>query len=580
MSNFIKRNYTVFMILQSLLVVVWLSNLAMTDAYFSVYALISFLSFFLIWNRNQHKFCESGRCKYMSICLSAVFSLLVILANYPIFTTIGDPALIGRSTSLMVNFINSVLSFTGGICVSYPLISYFLNRFPVHGDEKNEIKFLNPAVIFISFLIVNLIHLFLVEYPGNATEDTFTQISEMISGSYSNFNTFWHTMMFRGILALGYSFFSDLNAAVAVFCVIQIILMAFAFTYCLVTMQQLRVPKFFWVAAYLIYFLIPYNIALSITIWKDVLFACGTLVLLTAWLRILKRVGKNQFLNYLLFCLGSLLYFLSRTNGWLIYFVTAALVFVPLRRNKKFICVMSVMAVIGWVLLNPVLRMLNIAESDIVESLSIPIQQVSRVVADGCEISEEDADLLSHVVDLDEIPIQYVSWLSDPMKEQIREKDLIYFMDHYSEYQDLWIRLGIRHPWTYVKAWVDQTKGYWNGGYDYFLYAETITDNPYGVQKAIGGNPVASLFRLYFGLSRHVIFFEPFHSIGLHIWILALCFVLNLARRREAGMLFVPLFLLVLGLWFGTPVYSCFRYVYPLFVSFPLLVSSTIFSKD
>ena len=422
--------------------------------------------------------------------------------------------------------------------------------------------------------------MFLVEYPGNATEDTFTQISEMASGVYSNFNTFWHTMLLRTILCVGYNIFGDLNASVALFCALQMALMAAAFTYCVVTMHALGVPKWFLVSSYLIFLLIPYNMAMSITIWKDVLFAASTLILLSSWIRIMKCIGKIPFINYVVFVLSSILFFLSRTNGWMIYLVTFLFALIPMRHHRRLIAVMGFLAVFGWFLLNPMLSMLGVTGSDTVESLSIPIQQVSRVIADGCDLSTEEEALLSRVVDLESVPERYTSWISDPMKEEIRSHDLSYFENNLREYRTLWFRLGLRYPWEYVKAWVDQTKGYWNAGYDYFLYAETITDNPYGVVKTGGGNLIASLFQLYFGLSRHVIFFEPLHSIGLHIWILVLCFVLNVKHRRKESILSVPLLLLVIGHCFGTPVYSCFRYVYPLFVSFPLIVSTAIFVKE
>ena len=188
--------------------------------------------------------------------------------------------------------------------------------------------------------------------------------------------------------------------------------------------------------------------------------------------------------------------------------------------------------------------------------------------------------LLEKVVDVDEVADLYTNWISDPMKIEVRSKDYAYFLENISDYRDLWIRLGLRYPWEYVKAWVDQTKGYWNAGYDYAMYSETVTDNPYGVEKS-GGIPVVSgLFRLYFGLSRHLIFFEPLHSIGLHVWIFLLSLILNIRKKREVWIISMPLLLLLVGMWFGTPVYCCFRYVYPLFVSLPLIVSTSVWKRD
>lgn len=573
----LSKYFTLFRIVFSL---IWLTLLSSTDSYFSIYVLIAFCSFYLLLKREA---ASTIHCVFsvFHFFLSVLFSGLVLLANYPVFTSIGDPALIGRSTSIIMNLINGLLAFVGGVCVFYPLVSFFLSRFPFDcsdPENKKDSRYL-PWFIFGSLLFINLIHLFLVEYPGNLTEDSFTQISEMISGRYSNFNTYWHTMMLQAILTIGYGLFHDINAAVALFTVLQMILLTGAFTYCLMTLYHYGVPKSALWLFYLIYALVPYNLALSITVWKDVLFAASTLLLLCSWFRIMKGIGHSSLYNYIIFSFGSLIFFLSRANGWFIYLAAFFAVLACRRKNRMFLAWMGSFAVLGWFLLNPALTLLGVSGGDPVESFSIPIQQVSRVISDGCDISEEDEHLLSRIVDLEEVPSLYTSWISDPMKAEIRSKDPNYLIEHLGAYGKLWIRLGMKYPWSYVKAWVDQTKGYWNGGYDYFMYSETITDNPYGAEKTGGGNPIASLFRFYFGLSRHLIFFEPLHSIGLHIWILILCFILNLKRGVEQWVLSVPLLVLVVGLWAGTPVYSCFRYVYPIFVSMPLILSTALWKS-
>ena len=565
--------------IQLIFSIIWLSNLAGTDAYFSIYVLIFAFSLFLQFTNYEKVAYSSKAGSWFVSVFSVLFSFAVLLANYPLFTAIGDPALISRSTSILVNIINSIFSFLGGISVVYPILRFFFHQFPLCKSNPSEGCFRRgtPLVLFFALIALNCVHLFLVEYPGNLTEDTFTQISEMVKGEYSNFNTFWHTMLFRTVLSVGYSLFNDINAAAAFFCVIQMFVLNAAFVYSLVTMYRMGVPKLYLAFSFCLFAFMPYNMALSITIWKDVLFAAGCLLLISSWLRILKGVGKFSA-DLIVFVLGSFLFILSRTNGWMIYLVCFAVQFFASRRNKRFLFTMCAMTVLGWFLLNPTLKLLNIPGGDLVESLSVPIQQVSRVIVDECPLSEEEEALLSKIVDLEEVPLLYTNWLSDPMKVEVRSKAPEYLEQHIDAYAKLWIQLGMKYPASYVKAWVDQTKGYWNAGYGYALYSETVTENPYGVEKTGGNNPVASLFRLYFGLSRHLIFFEPLHSIGLHVWIVILCFFLNMLKEREEWIVFLPVLLLVIGLWFGTPVYCSFRYVYPLFVSFPLLLSTALYS--
>lgn len=565
--------------MNSIFILIWLNNLAHTDAYFSVYVLISFIAFYLTFFGKESTDRNDG---ILIFILSSVFSLIIILGNYPLFTLVRDPARIGSSTNLMVNIINTGLSFVGGISVFYPILSRIFHS----KSHKTECSFVFKDHKFLPFLVfcliagINLIHLFLVEYPGNITEDTITQIQEMISGNYSNFNTFWHTMMLKCVFSLGYSLFGSVNSAVALFSICQILVMSFSFTYSLVTMYEIGVSRKLRVVFFFLFVLMPYHMALMISIWKDVLFAGGCLIMICALLRILKGLGVCSVLDYILFLFGSLLFILSRTNGWVIYLIFFLCYLLFIHRNKKLLAVMGVVSIFGWFMLNPMLTILNVSGEDPVESLSIPIQQVSRVIVEGHDLSEEDTALLSKVIDIDDVPDLYVEWLSDPMKIEVRSKDYEYFLSNFNEYRNLWLRLGMKYPWEYVKAWVDQTKGYWNGGYGYAMYSETVVDNPYGLEKTSGNNPIASLFRLYFGLSRHVVFYEPFHSIGLHVWIMILCFLLNLIRRREEWIISVPVLVLVIGLWFGTPVYACFRYVYPLFVCIPLIVSTAIYSKE
>lgn len=560
--------------------IVWLSNLAPTDAYFSGYTLLAFLSFYLQIRSYLYSPLDNSNSSGFVWCLSGLFSGLVLLANYPLFTEIGDPALIGRSTSILVNLINGCLTFLGGIFVFHPILLSFFNAYPRKCGNEKYFRAWIPVAFFSSIFLLHLIHLLLVEYPGNLTEDSFSQISEMVSGSYSNYNTYWHTFLFQIILTAGYRLFSDVNAAVFLFVLCQMTLLVFAFTFCLISMIEYGVPKYVVAVTYLLFAVVPYNMALTVTVWKDVLFAGGCLLMLSAWVRIRFQLGKYPVWNWFVFAAGSLLFILARTNGWIIYLVTFLICLLFCRRDKKILVLLCFFSVIGWFLLNPALSMLDVKGGDPVESLSIPIQQVSRVIVEGGTLTEEEEILLSRIVDLEEVPALYTSWLSDPMKVEVRSKDYSYFLDHIDEYRMLWIRLGLRYPWQYLKAWIDQTKGYWNVGYDYPLYSETITDNPYGIEKLSGNNPIASLFRIYFGLSRHLIFFEPLHSIGLHIWLLWLSFLLNVKRRRDTALNAVPLLLLVTGLSFGTPVYSCFRYVYPVFVSLPLILSTALWEPQ
>jgi hypothetical protein len=53
--------------------------------------------------------------------------------------------------------------------------------------------------------------------------------------------------------------------------------------------------------------------------------------------------------------------------------------------------------------------------------------------------------------------------------------------------------------------------------------------------------------------------------------------LINVLKKKEEFLLAIPLVVLVVGLWFGTPVYSEFRYAYPVILSMPLILGVTVF---
>lgn len=570
----------IFRLFKIAFIIIWLSNLASTDAYISVYTMIAFASFYAIIKQCDFSFSRAER--FALFFTAILFSILVLLANYPIFTQVRDPEYIQASTNLLVNVLNTCFSFIGGIVAADSLLCFLYGKMKFSSvcsprSAYSREYFLLIGGAFFAILAVNLVHLFLVEYPGNVTEDPFTQIGEIVAGQYSNFNTFWHTMFLQGILSIGYSVFGNVNAAVAFYCAVQAVIMAASFAFCLGTLYLLGIPVFYLVCSFLVYAVLPYNIALSITIWKDVLFSAGALLLICSVLRIHSDLGRWKWSNYAALGAGCIFFGLARNNGWYVFLASLPFLIWSLRKHFKAVVILISSFAVCWSMTNPVLSMLGVSGGDYTESLSIPLQQVARVITDGCELTEEESVLISHVFDIEEVPSLYTNWLSDPIKIEFRSNDTDYFEAHVGDYVKLWVDLGLRYPGEYLKAWVDQTKGYWNGGYGYGMYSETVIDNPYGVQKSGGNNLIATLFRLYFGLSRHVIFFEPLHSIGLHVWVTALCCLFALLQKRREWVLSVPLLVIVLGLCLGTPVYACFRYAYPVFVCLPLILGSTIY---
>ena len=564
-------------ILRSFFIYIWLtvlSELSGTDTYYSVYLLCAVLGIFCLYDNYKEGRCISGRKQSVLRIFSALFSLAVVLANYDLFEPL----------SVLQNLFEAACCLAGGFFLADSVLGYLLDRLPftaAAGDRKHGgILF---ASVFFSIALIDLLYLFFDAYPGILTVDSVTTIEQVMGdSSYNNTMPFWHTMTVQVFVRAGLTLFGDINAAVACFHVAQILFMAACFAYVIMTLYQVKTPVWFLAAVYAVYAFQPHNIVYSVTLWKDIPFAGAAVLFITALYRLLKGIGKSRLGNYIVFIVGALGFSLWRTNGWYAFLVTVLIMLFLLgRREKKLLLVMTIVLAVSWALINPVLDFLGVSETNLVEAFAVPMQQVARVVHEERDLTEEERDMLSEIFWMDKVADYYDPLTVDPIKfETFRYDQVPYILEHKADYLKLYLSLGMKYPGDYLKAWVDETKGYWNGGYFFWIYTKQMDSNSYGIANMVEPNLIQKLFAAVFRYLEKPAFLQPLVSIGLHIWALIVCTLLNILKKREEFLLGIPLLVLTAGLWLGTPVYSEFRYAYPMILGMPLILGVTIFGKN
>ena len=568
------------------LIIVWASYLSGTDSLYSAYALCSVASVICLYDNCIHERRMGGLSLAANLTISSLLSFASVLANYPVFQYVRKD--VSGGTNVILNLIGVCGTFLGGIVVFSQIFLCIYHRFPRTGDaEANLPTGKHPGrifgAVFGSLSAIYLIYLFFVAYPGSVTSDAMWQIDQTYYGNYSVHHPFWHTMCIKLFMSIGYGLFEDVNAAAATYNGAQGLAAAACFAYAVVTLYQYRIPKGSIAAVYAMFAFLPHHITYSGTMWKDVPFGLAMLVVVVSMFRIMRNVGKNRLLNYAVFLVGGIGAAVFRTNGW--YALLAAFVMLLLffrKRCKELLVPWLVVLVIGWIMIDPAMTWLNVKRNNFLEGLSVPMQQVARVITEGCELTEEETGMLSKIMDLERIPEVYWPQCCDPVKGEIRDEDparLEYLMEHKADYLKLWIQLGLKYPWVYVEAWVEETKGYWNGGYDYYIYAQYVQENDYGMYMVEQENLVHDLVKAYFTITRETVVFQPFQSIGLNIWILSFLCFLNMAWGRKEFLLTMPIVAVVFTLWLTTPVFSEFRYAYSVFTSIPFILPVSLYCR-
>ena len=549
-----------------------LAPLSVTDTYYTVYLLCAAAALLCMWEqyRNPEE-CPAEHKKWLW-GFSCLFSLAVTLGNYELFEPL----------SVLEHLLDAALCLLGGICVGYPILHWMDVRIPRRAQiSRRE----HPGRIFWGMFLavsaVNLVYLFCVRYPGVLTTDSATTLEQLMGDTpYDNMMPFWHTMTVKVFVELGLAVFGTMNAAVALFHTAQILFMAACFGYAVMTLYQIGAPRWALGAVALLYGIQPYQIAYSVTLWKDIPFAGAALLFVTALYRLVKQVGKPGK-NTVFFVLGAAGLSLWRTNGLLAFGITALVMLFFLRKSQlKLLAVMFAVLACCWVLMYPLLGLLGIGQTHFVEVLSIPLQQISRVIAHQRELTVYETEMLEQILNLDRVVQVYDPLTVDPIKyEAFQYGNQTYFLQNLGEYLSVYLRLGLRYPADYLKAWIDETKGYWNGGYFFWIYTKGVYPNSYGLEACYGTGLIAGLYNAWFRYVEKLEILQPLTSIGLQVWAIVSCTLVNALKKRKEFLLGIPLIVLAVGLWIGTPVYAEFRYAYPFFLTAPFLIAVTVWEK-
>ena len=566
-------------IIQYFTMLAWLVLLSYTNSYYVIYLMIGMTGLFCRIIDNQDKNAIFQKEERKNAVIAAIFSLAVILANYDILANyINEHIFVSESHLSMAFYLVYVpLALIGGMYVTFFILRSITQRLSKLQWNKHTYTRTPSNVFFSVFFIISIFYasvMLLCFFPGITSTDSMAQINQILSGHYSNHHPYYHTLIIRFFIFLGMSVFKSMNIGVALYSLFSIALLATAFAYAVVTIYQLQIHKTIVIASALFFMFTPINIVYSFTMWKDVPFAACMLIFTVSLFRYLEKTGNSQTVNLVISLLSGLGVSLLRSNGmfaFAIAFVCFALWFGK-KERRMCVAILCVLCV-SFVMKHPVLNAIGVEKTEMVESLSIPLQQVSRTVVENDDLTSKQKTLISKAMSIDTIKELYNPGKSDPIKFYLVDYGgQEYIQKHMSEYALLYIRLGITHPASYFKAWIDQTKGYWNGGYTFWRYTFLSTTDYVGTKRIVVSERYQKLIYAYLQIFDSIDFFKPILSIGLYTWLVLLVAFIGYRKKNKVTVLLtVPCIANILSLLIATPVFAEFRYAYSLFCCLPFL---------
>lgn len=586
--NYFKKVTPFFSLLQIISILYWLAMLQNSDSYYIPYLIVGVCGIISCYFNIEKKGVIECRKDYITIlAFSILFSMMTIAANYEIFLLLDVPENTGEFFFYLYQGFSVIISFLGGLLAFWNILNCLVYKFQNFYWNKVEYRWESLYVFLLSTFIIsifNIIIMFTCFYPGNITSDSVSVIKQALYGPYSNHHPYYYTKVVEFFLVKGVDIFRDINAAVAMFSIFQIIFMAACISYVMTTLYQMKISFKLILACWGWYILMPFHIMYSFTMWKDVMFGGFVLVFIVAVFRVWKSIGDNNLLNYFMIIVGGSGICLFRSNGWFAFFLTF-LCFIFLfgedveKKKMRFLILGILLAT--FILKHPVLHILNVRQPDAVEALSIPIQQISRIIKDCDDVRKENIELLQKIVDVDQISETYRPEISDPIKNLIRETgNQEYLVEHKAVYIKLYLEMSLSHLDKSAEAWIDLTKGYWNGGYARWRWADWVEGKEdLRLERIVYEKSIRRIVDEYFWLFSNNIFLQIFLCIGFHVWGVLVLLILCIVRKeKEALFVLTPVVFIVITLLISTPAYSEFRYVYAVFCCLPFLVFSSFYS--
>lgn len=538
---------------------------------------------------------------------------IVFTGSYLIYSADSLNGGMENKMFVLVYILLATLGFLIGINMALRIImNKLIVRRPDYVEEGQEISFSVKTMIVCSAIVfVAMLPLFILNYPATMTVDSFDQLRQVRGmAAYSDHHPWVHTMIIKALYSFGYLAGGNVNSGLGLYVIFQMLVTAVSVGYSAAAIKGIKKSNI-WsgviVAGYILY---PYHLAYAITIWKDILFADMVLVLTVTLYKLIaimshEKVALQQTngadgkkaqirpVDYALLIISGIGMCLIRHNGLYGYILTAVIVLMVMiadaRRNKEktetkkrlasAFTIIGITILIAGIIKGPVQSACGVKKGDYAHNLAVPLQQLARTVCCNGSISDSDIQKLTKINSIEYIKNNYEPGGADNMIQWLVAGDSEYFEAHKSEYLGIWVRTGLKNPIAYLRAYADQTKGYYTTMMPEQIAYYGILPNEDGLENApLNGETVRiKINELCSKIQDMLPVYGIFYSMGACLLLLLLGMVVAYLNNEKAKIITaLPVLALTITILIATPLVADLRYAYPLMLCFPTLTAVLI----
>ncbi|MCB6571875.1 DUF6020 family protein [Eubacterium limosum] len=587
--SFFKKNNFSFSLILSFFCIIVFTNLSIAGRYQIFYA-DSVLTI-LIYIALVALFCFFGKIINLNLLKHTIgFGII-----FSFFLVVGCE--FSENHTIEAITIKSFFLFCGFIFVITAALAIFLYFLPTlsHNLTNNKVNIYLEKILgynyktfffILVFILLFWTSAFLALFPGNFVYDGPFQIYHYVLGDLTAHHPVIHTLLLSECVILGQWLFNSYSNGLAIYSVVQAIVLATSFSYCCCYMKKLKIPSILVLFAILYFALNPVIQILAFTTTKDTIFSALFLLYIILTIDLLfdpsKGVGLFGQLRYIIIVVLMCLF---RNQGIYIFIFCTPFVILIAKNNKKKLLMTCIISLITVKIISSLfITVFGIQPGDSREMLSVPMQQLAKVANEKPEsITEDECKSLNEIMPIDSIQ-NYVPEISDPIKNNFNTEQ---FKSNYCKYIKLWANLGKKNPIVYIDAFLYLSYGNWYVDDSPFWSSYVLTENHLDKNINVFNIERTSKFPEYEKFliavstdmpQNKIPIISVFLNQAFPFWIF-LFSVMSLIYIRQKAM-FISL--LPIFTYWGTlllgPVISV-RYSLPLIVCTPLMFS-LIFVKN
>lgn len=343
-------------------------------------------------------------------------------------------------------------------------------------SEPKSFKSSTPFNFFYIWAIIFLFWMpvFFALYPGAFVYDATEEYVEVISRQFTMHHPLLHVLALGGIVHLFEYIGAGANLGIAVYVLLQMLVMSAALSFVVRSLQMWSVTKRYAFITVLFFSIFPLFPIYAVCTAKDGLFTVFLLVAIVSMGNIIRStdaraMSASPMSDIIIFLVSSTLMMMLRNNGLYAYTATAlisAMTLIISQRQKPaafsgttarilILMALSIVLSLGGI------RILKLAtdatDGEHQEMLTVPIQQLARTYTYSPEAFTPDEEALLKAFIPEDYLTTYSPRISDVLKSGFDNR---YYESHRALFYKLWLTIGARRPLTYLNAHLGTAYGY------------------------------------------------------------------------------------------------------------------------